>query len=181
MFASSADQSWNSWGAKPSYLPFIHELTFYGMGRGTLGSGAGLTLEVGSVLSLPGDLAPAGPWTGPHEQRITVMQEVRDGRTVLAGPALTTAGVYGPATGDTRAVVAVNPEGREADVRHVTREQMAAALGVEVKNMMERPTRIAWETAGTGQGSWLGPSLVLGALGLFLLEAILALAFSMYR
>ena len=65
MFASSADMTWNTWGGKASFLPFIHELTFYGMSRNTIGTGAGLTLTVGQKLSLPPDVTSPGNWDGP--------------------------------------------------------------------------------------------------------------------
>ena len=38
------------------------------------------------------------------------------------------AGTYAPAAGDQRPVIAVNPDYREADIRHVPGPQMAAAL-----------------------------------------------------
>jgi hypothetical protein len=50
-----------------------------------------------------------------------------------------------------------------------------------VANIMERPTVFEWQRGSENAGSWFGPSLILMALGLFVLEAILALAFSTYR
>jgi hypothetical protein len=183
LFAGSADMAWNTWGAKPSFLPFIHELTYYGMGRGTLGAGAGLTMEVGHAISLPADLASSGPWIGPREERISVMQEIKDGRAMLTSAPLTMAGTYAPTSGDMRPVVAVNCEAREADVRHVAPAQMAGALGIEAKTIMERPAALEWSQAMASQSgsSWLGPGLIGGALFLFALEALLALMFSTYR
>ena len=62
---------------------------------------------------------------------------------MLKGPVLNLAGVYGPATGDTRPVLAVNPDAREADIRHVDKpERMAAALGTDGETS-ENPTMIA--------------------------------------
>jgi hypothetical protein len=138
-------------------------------------------LDVGSAIRLPGDVAAAGPWTGPRDTRISVTQDVQDGRSVLSGPVLTMAGVYGPASGDKRPVLAVNPDTREADIRHVAKQQMAAALGTDPANILTNPAAIAWQSGASEAGSWLGPSLVLAALGLFVLETILALAFSTYR
>jgi hypothetical protein len=180
-FASTADMTWTTWPGRPSFVPFMYELTFYAMSRTSLNAGAGLTLDVGSALHLPGDLAAAGPWVGPRDTRLTVTHDIQDGRAVLNGPALHWAGVYGPATGDIRPVVAVNADVREADIRHVQKERMAAALGTDVSNVLESPSLIARQASAATPGSWLGPSLVLVALGLFLLEALLALAFSMYR
>jgi hypothetical protein len=180
-FASTADMTWTTWPGRPSFVPFVYELTFYAMSRASLNAGAGLTLDVGGALHLPGDAAAAGPWIGPHDSRLTVTQDVQEGRSVLNGPTLHWAGVYGPVTGDVRPVVAVNPEVREADIRHVQKERMAAALGTDVRNVLDNPSMIAWQSSAAMPGSWLGPSLVLAALGLFFLETILALAFSTYR
>jgi hypothetical protein len=180
-FASTADMTWTTWPGRPSFVPFMYELTFYAMSRSSVNAGAGLTLDVGAALHLPGDAASAGPWIGPRDTRLAVTHDVNEGRSVLNGPTLTVSGVYGPATGDTRPVVAVNPDVREADIRHVQKEQMAAALGADVKSVLENPSLIVWQTSTATPGSWLGPSLVLAALGLFMLESILALAFSMYR
>lgn len=182
LFASSADMAWNTWGAKPSFLPFVHELTYYGLGRGTVDSGAGLTLDVGQAVSLPGDASTAGPWAAPHDQQISVSQEIRNGRSVLSSGPLKSAGVYGPASGDMRPVIAVNPEAREADIRHVSKEQFAAALGVEPAAILQHPGKFEWATGVENPTiSWLGPKLIFAALGLFILEAILALMFSTYR
>ena len=182
LFASSADMAWNTWGAKPSFLPFIHELTYYGLARGTADAGAGLTLDVGQPLVLPGDASTAGPWIAPHDQQISVSQEIRNGRSVLSSTPLKYAGVYGPAAGDTRSVVAVNPEAREADIRHVSREQLAAALGIEAAAVLPHPAKFEWASGNENLTiSWLGPKLIIAALALFMLEALLALKFSSYR
>ncbi len=182
LFASTADMAWNTWGAKPSYLPFMHELTYYGLGRGTVDAGAGLTLEAGQPLVLPGDAATAGPWKGPRDVQVSVSQDFRQGKAVLVSSALEFAGTYGPAAGDTRAVVAVNPEAREADIRHVGKDRFAAALGVDVAAVLFHPEKLEWPVAGdNGAVSWLGPKLILAALFLFMLEALLALLFSTYR
>jgi hypothetical protein len=182
LFASSADMSWNTWGGKASFLPFIHELTFYGMSRNTIGTGAGLTLTVGQKLSLPPDVASPGNWDGPRDSHFFLTQEITEGHASLTGPALMYAGTYAPAAGDQRPVIAVNPDYREADIRHVLAPQMAAALGADV-NMIVKPNDL-YVTARTGDssgGSAFGASLLGGALIVFLIEAILALAFSTYR
>jgi len=182
LFASTADMTWNTWGAKASFLPFIHELTFYALSRSTLSAGAGMTLEVGQSVNLPGDAAPGGSWNGPRQEQFIVTAGPKDGRTMLTSPPLKYAGVYGPATGDQRAVVAVNPDTREADIRHVPNEQMAAALGADVKSIVANPlTLSANVTIADNAGTSLGVWLVLIALGLFSLETFLALIFSTYR
>ncbi len=182
LFASSADMTWNTWGGKASFLPFIHELTFYAMSRNTIGTGAGLTLTVGQSLSLPPDVASPGNWNGPRDSHFFLSQEITEGHASLKGPPLMFAGTYAPAAGDSRPIIAVNPDPREADIRHVPAAQMTAALGADPKAV-----NTAAELAQSGKtqdetgGSSFGPSLIGCALFVFLLEAILAMAFSMYR
>ena len=159
----------------------MHELTFYGLSRATLNCRCRTHARRRRRPSPPRRPRPAGPWIGPRDTRLYVTQDIQDGRSILTGPPLTMAGVYGPATGDTRPVLAVNPDIREADIRHVTNQQMAAALGTDVGNMLDNPSLIAWQDSAHHARLLVGPSLVLVALGLFLLEAILALAFSTYR
>jgi hypothetical protein len=182
LFASSADMTLSTWGGKPSFLPFIHELTFYGMSRNTIGTGAGLTLNVGQSLALPPDFAAPGNWNGPRDSHFFLTQEISDGHASLTGPPLMFSGTYAPANGDQRPVVAVNPDSREADIRHVTGPQMTAALGVDV-NTITAPNDLinVRQAADTAGGSTFGPLLLGCALIVFLIEAILALAFSTYR
>ncbi len=181
----SAQNSWNNFGAKPSFAPFIYELTLYTLGRDTLNAGAGLTLEVGSRIRLPAEIAAPGPWTisgGSREEQIWLTPSLKDGRTILESGELAVAGAGTPNSGDQRPVVAVNVEGREADIRPVDRAQMAAALGADIQSVSEQPILAAWSANSADAGhSWLGPRLLAAALGLFLLETILALAFSTYR
>jgi hypothetical protein len=188
LFASTADIAWNTFGPKPAFVPFIHELTYYTMGR-DFAAGGGSTLRLGEGIRLPAEAAPAGSWIGPREARITVTSELdKDGRSVLTSPPLTHAGTYlPPASGgsaaDGRPAVAVNPDPEEADIRHVTSQQMAAALGVDPKVIVDQPTAIADVAVSSADegASILGPSLVMAALGLFLLETVLAMMFSSYR
>ena len=71
---------------------------------------------------------------------------------------------------------------READIRHVPAESVAAALGVAADTLLPA-ARLALSpiTAETPASSWLGPALIGAALFIFLVEAFLALAFSTYR
>jgi len=162
----------------------MHELTYYGMGRGTAGAGAGLTMEVGGRVRLAADMGNAGSWNGPRDTHVSVTSETdREGRAFLSSAPLKLAGTYGPEAGDGRPVVAVNVEAREADIRHVLPAQMAAALGADAKDIVERPAMLEMASAASVQsgGSVIGPWLVGAALLLFALESVLALAFSTYR
>jgi hypothetical protein len=189
LFASTADIAWNTFGPKPAFVPFIHELTYYAMGRDfAAGGGTGSNLRLGDALRLPAEAAPAGAWIAPRDTRLTVTSELdKDGRAILTSPPLTLAGTYTPpsssAAGDNRPAVAVNPDPEEADIRHATSQQMAAALGIDPKLITEQPSAIADITIATSEqgASILGPGLVITALGLFLLETVLAMVFSTYR
>ncbi len=65
-FASTSDTSWNTWGALPSYAPFMHELFYYGISRQT----DTFTLPVGGHIHLSTDVAAPGNWSGPHNSTI---------------------------------------------------------------------------------------------------------------
>jgi hypothetical protein len=178
LFASTADTEWNTFGAEPSFLPFIHELTYYAMAR----EATGLTLRVGDKINLPAETENPGSWTAPRGGRISVSAETIDGRSRLTSGALLAAGPYG--TADGRPVVAVNPDAEEVDIRHVAAPQMAAALGIDTKDIGEAPRSLAPRAAMAEQkqaGSDLARNLLLGALGFFLLETVLARLFSVYR
>jgi hypothetical protein len=190
LFASTADIAWNTFGPKPAFVPFIHELTYYAMGRDFANGGtAASNLRLGDSLRLPAESAPAGTWIGPRDSRITVSSELdKDGRAMLVGPPLTQTGTYTPpaTTGganDARPAIAVNADPEEVDIRHVTDQQFAAALGIDPKLIVEQPTAIADVAVATSDegASILGPGLVITALGLFLLETVLAMVFSTYR
>jgi hypothetical protein len=185
LFASSADMAWNTWGAKPSYLPFVHELTYYAMNRELASA---LTLRLGDRLHLPATAAAAGAWTGPRDTRVNVSSELdKDGRAFLTSPPLTLAGTYTPpptaGAADGRPAAAVNPDAEEADIRYVPAAQMAATLGLDPALVTEGSTALAAAAVQSPQdgAGLLGPGLVGAALGLFLLETVLAMLFSTYR
>jgi hypothetical protein len=178
LFASTADTEWNTFGAEPSFLPFVHELTYYAMAR----EATGLTLRVGDKINLPAETENPGSWTAPRGKRISVSAETIDGRQRLTSSPLLAAGPY--STADGRPVVAVNPDPEEVDIRHVAAPQMAAALGINTKDIGEAPRSLAPRAAIAQQkqaGSDLARNLLLAALGFFLLETLLARLFSVYR
>jgi hypothetical protein len=178
LFASSADNQWNTWGGKPSYVPVIHELTYYVLPR----ESEALTLRVGDHVDLSAETASPGEWTGPRDTTVSVSAAMgAGGQMRLGSEALVDTGLYGPPNG--RAVVAVNPDGAEADIRHVSAAQMAAALGVDAKLIDDKPTTLlvpAPQVAQSG-AALFGPALIVGALLLFIAEALLAMLFSTYR
>lgn len=181
LFASSADNQWNTWGGKPSFVPVIHELTYYSLP----GESASMTYRVGDSIDLPGDIASPGAWSAPRNGTLSVSAEVdKDGyRRLRSGPLLV-AGLYAPAAGDGRPVVAANPDGDKADIRHVSVPQAAALLGIDAKNIEDHTTSLNAPSSlnVTGAGaSLIGPVLIGAALLLFVVEALLAMAFSTYR
>ncbi|MGN6368801.1 MAG: BatA domain-containing protein [Phycisphaerae bacterium] len=180
LFASTADTSWNTFGAKPSFVPFVHELTYYSMPRDS----ERLTLRVGDRVDLPAEVASPGTWTAPRNGTVSVTAELdKAGDMRLTSGALRLAGVYVAGGGDGRPVVAVNPDAEEADIRHVGLQQMAGATGIDVRRMVSGATELeprTRESVAESGGALLGPSLIGVALGMFLLEAVLAMMFSSY-
>jgi len=178
LFASSADTSWNTFGAEPSFLPFVHELTYYAMSR----ESNGLTLRVGDKINLPAETENPGAWSAPRGNKISVSSETVDGRPRLTSSPLLAAGPYAGADG--RPVVVVNPDPEEVDIRRVNVGQMATALGVDPKDIAEAPRSLepkAVVQEHKQTGSDLARKLLLAALGFFILETILARLFSVYR
>lgn len=183
-FAFTADTSWTSFPARPSYVPFMWELLFYGMARHE----DNLTLEPGQSLHLPADAAPAGLWEGPRGTKVSVTTSVDEERRAwLTSPALNLAGGYGPANrGGGGCVVVVNPDSRRVgDIRHLKAAEMANALGISVDNIAVQPRNLdsvaAPGTKSGNQAGELGRKLLLVALVLFVAEALLAALFSRYR
>ncbi|MCL2645507.1 MAG: BatA domain-containing protein [Phycisphaerales bacterium] len=183
LFASSADTSWNTWGGKPSFLPFMVELVYHTISA----DGGGLTLSVGDQINLPGEVENPGAWTGPRGIRFSVNSALdQDGRPRLTSMGLPAAGVYGP---EGRAVVAVNPDAEEVDIRHVSAAQMAGAMGIQSDEIVTplapgsaggSAWLVAADSKNTG-GSELARNLLLAAFALFLVETLLARIFSVYR
>ena len=180
-FASTADTRWNSFAAKPSFVPFMHELTYYAMPR----EGEALTLAIGEKINLAADAASPGSWTAPRNQRVSVTTEIgKDGRARLGSAPLTMAGLYAPTTGSTAPVIAVNTDADEADIRHIAPAAFAAATGLEAGDIVPAPRELevqSTEITKNSSTSVLGRYLILAALGLFMLETVLARVFSMYR
>jgi hypothetical protein len=179
-FAFSADTSWSSFPARPSYVPFVWELLFYGMARPT----DALTLEPGAALRLPADAAPAGLWNAPRNNKLSVTTTVdEERRGWLTSPPLAYAGVYGPAGAP--ALVAVNPDPRGADIRHLQTADMAAALGISPRDIVSQPRALdassTTSNVNNAQAGELGRKLLLAALAVFTAEAVLAALFSRYR
>jgi hypothetical protein len=180
LFASSADNQWNTWGGKPSYVPVIHELTYYVMPRDS----EAMTLRVGDRLNLSAEDAAPGEWSGPHSTTVSVSAAMaQDGRMRLSSEPLMAAGLYGPASVDGRPMLAVNPDGTEADIRHISSAQMASTLGVDAKLIDEHPQGLMQQVQQGAEGgaTLFGPALIAAALMLFIAEAILAMVFSTYR
>lgn len=181
-FASTADTSWNTFPARPSFLPFMWELLFYGLSR----EGQGLTLDLGASVHLPADAAPAGSWNGPSGMKLQIVTTVDDQRRgwITSGP-LTRAGLYGPSSPGAQAVVAVNPDGREADIRYAKPAEMAATLGISASEIVSQPRSLEMTRSSSGgpanHGNDFGLRLILVALGLFALETLMARLFSVYR
>ncbi len=180
LFAGSADTSWNTFGAKPSFVPFIHELTYYSLPR----DADRLTLPIGEKINLAAETAAPGTWTAPRNSTVTVTAELDSaGQMRLTSAPLTAAGVYVASGGDGRPVVAVNPDAEEADIRHVSPAQMSNVLGIDAGKMTNTETELdpkSSESVAESGASLLGPSLIGAALGMFLLEALLAMLFSSY-
>ncbi|MEI8198398.1 MAG: hypothetical protein WCI73_21105, partial [Phycisphaerae bacterium] len=182
-FAISADTSWTSFPARPSYVPFMWELLFYGMAR----QEGNLTLAPGQILRLPADAAPPGLWDGPRGSKVSITTTVDDERRGwLTSPALYLAGGYGPANRSGGTVAVVNPDSmRAGDIRHLKTADMANALGIPENTISVQPRNldaVATATAINGNSAGeLGRKLLLAALGLFVAEAMLAAWFSRYR
>jgi hypothetical protein len=182
LFATSSDTAWNTWGALPSYAPFMHELLYYGISR----QADNLTLPVGGTIHLAADVAAPGNWSGPHNTTASVVTAVdndkSNGRSFLISQPLRLAGVYSPTAGDPP-VIAVNTDPSEVDVRHVPAAQMSAALGIDAKDILPQPKTLEapMDAPDRDTNSDVGRNLIPIALALLVAETLLARLFSMYR
>jgi hypothetical protein len=80
----------------------------------------------------------------------------------------------------------VNVDADEADIRHVSGGAFATAVGMETADVLVGNSELGIVNsergaAGANSGSAIGRWLILAALGLFLLETLLARLFSVYR
>ncbi len=183
LFASTSDTSWNTWGALPSYAPFMHELFYYGISRQT----DTFTLPVGGHIHLATDVAAPGNWSGPHNSTLTVLTTIDkdkdEGRSFLTSDPLRWAGVYAPGSAGALPVIAVNTDPEEVDIRHVEKPEMAGALGIEQADIIAQPKTLEVQIAATGHdtNSDIGRNLIPIALILLFLETLFARMFSIYR
>ncbi len=171
--ATSADTRWTSLPAKPSFVPLMWELFYFGLSPKWLGES--MTLSVGDRINMPGDAAQPGLWSGPEGTtlRVTLMTD-SGGRGRLISDPLKKAGVYALAGGGIK--VAVNPPENEADIRHLPEKELAAKFGADSVHM-----QLAEQVAGHKESQDIGRPLLLAALFLFAAETFCARAFSMYR
>lgn len=182
LFATTADTTWTSLPAKPSFVPFMHELAYYLLA----GEADRYTLGVGQKINLPVDAGAAGWWTAPRNTRINVLLEKdKDNlqRMRLTTPPLLLSGFYAPEGG--KPTVAVNVDAAaEADIRHLSARQIATALTIDAREVIAQPNSLEFArtaaTQSSGGGS-IGRNLLVVALALFLLETVLARLFSVYK
>ncbi|MEI7767270.1 MAG: VWA domain-containing protein [Phycisphaerae bacterium] len=176
LFASSADTSWNDFPAKPSFVPFVHELVYFGLAREPIG----YNVAVGQPLQLPADVAPAGLWNGPANSKVNVTAVVdKDGKVRMTSEPLYKAGVYAPP--GLPPVVAVSVDGEEADIRHVASGQYAATLELTAEELITDAAKSASVKLDQESAGNLGRNLLLVALLLLATETLLARQFSQYR
>jgi hypothetical protein len=200
-FAASADTAWWSFPTYANFVPFLDQLLNYELSGGS----DRFTLLVGQSLDLSPDAATPGRWSAPKNTAINVVRRQKEvGATQPAATApatsasgeapmvdrlirdpdksLQAAGFYGPE--GLPPTVAVNVDGAEADIKHVSRGQFAAVLGMKEADVMAEPSSlgesfvIAVEPTGIGA---LARKLLWASLIVFTLEALFARLFSVYR
>jgi hypothetical protein len=180
LFASSAGLGWTSFATFPDFQEFIQSVMFHAISRGS----ERYTLNVNDSINLPRDVAEPGPhWFAPHNSTIAVAEETdKDHKARLTSGPLTQAGLYGP-EGATMAMIAVNVDDDEADIRHLTKGQFGDVLKMEPAEILENPAKIDASTAKAGAegGGKLPRILLFAALVLFGLETLFARLFSVYR
>jgi hypothetical protein len=153
---------------------------------------------VGEGIDLAADVAAPGSWNAPRNGKVAITREPKRGAVVTTGPAgagaekpaeriysigpLTIAGFYGPE--NSVPVVAVNPDGAEADIRHLTEDEFASAAGIDKKTVFSNPeslNMVLQSASVHALNESIGRYLLIAALALFIMETVFARMFSVYR
>ncbi len=176
--STTANDEWQSFCAKPSYLVLMHELL-----TGSVSSGdRWMNLFVGQPLEIPANVKlTATPSLKDANQTDIVLDETRSGN----GPAtyrsrpLTKPGVYTLNTGERKIPIAVNVPDDEADIRTLDDAALTRAMG-EAQMEFEGdqlPALAASNDSGNDYG-WSIMAIVLVLVGF---ECFLAMRFGHYR
>jgi len=174
--ASTATTEWNTLPLKPAFLPLIHQLVAY-LASGTDGTRNG---AIGGPLVKPLPLSEAGrrvTISNPEGGRTTLKPLVDDRGATVTLESPRTAGFYRLAVqGGTQDVFAVNRDTAESDLRSLGRDALKKLLPAQWtwiglnENLLSALSR-------TRQGIELWRYLLFAALGLMVLETMLAQLF----
>ena len=180
-FTSSADKSWNLYGATPAFVPMIRELAFYLTRRTArdnylVGEKPSVRLPstVGEVTITVGDDAPINRKTAREEGSPTA----RVALSRLEKAALVRITPVGEnATGTISArLLAINVDPAESDLTRGGRGWMTANFGTELVRVVDGEDEVAIEaTAEAGSDAWR--KFLYAVLILLLVETMLARLF----
>ncbi|HSG49677.1 MAG TPA: BatA domain-containing protein [Longimicrobiales bacterium] len=189
VWSSTLDAFWTDLALKPVFLPFVHRLVRYASGRDPVVDAftAGQVLDVADVPAMEsaglGEVAEA---LAASEERVALTPDGGSRALDAAAPflALDQAGFFQirpPGQDGVRPVtVAVNVEREEADLTPMDPDEIVAAVGgaVGAGNVAEgapataEALRLRREDQERRQSLWR--YLLVGALGLLVLESIIA-------
>ena len=185
-WATTCDTRWTEFPAQPSYLPFLYELFYAALPD----SAAKWNLQVGQAIAISaGEESEQGElgeqteltdqsWRGPEGISVTMNRRiVGDAVEVLSDPIWQT-GIYQNDGGE---VAAVNVDPVDADIRHLSADQIAAVLGISPGDVLEHPQSPADLTVSQANaGGDAGQKMIMLALAVLVMETLLARAFSRY-
>ena len=178
LFASSLDLNWSDFPTSASFLPFLHRALLHLILGGRAGSGEPL---VGNPLSWPlPPENPEGPYrcAGPGGLEIPVRVTQTDRGPVLLSDPAPEPGFYqvssqGPGgRGLSDAVVAVNTDTNESDLRPMTAEQITLLFGTDAIQL-ERDEEISRQILETRHGRELWRLCLALAFAALLAESLI--------
>jgi hypothetical protein len=180
---AAGDPEWTLLPLRDNYVAFVHELLNHAVGDTSGGGLAWQTLEAGRELRLPPtlELAESPVLASPSGQNIELRSEIRpDGAGSWVSKPLEEPGVYQLSAADRSWPIAVNLPTRESDLRPLTQQSVAAALGdIEFEWLGdELPSEIAAAPEDRPDFGW---SLLLAVLLLAGMECFMAMRFGRHR
>jgi hypothetical protein len=176
--STTANDEWQSFCAKPSYLVLMHELL-----TGSVSAGdRWMNLLVGQPLEIPAGITLTAT---PSLKDANQTEIVLDQQRVAGGPALyrsrplTRPGLYTLTTGQRKIPIAVNVPDDEADIRTIDDAALTRAMGDAPMEFEgdQLPSLASSNDAGNDYG-W---SIMLIVLMLVGFECFLAMRFGHYR
>jgi hypothetical protein len=175
-FSVAADRTWSTLPLAPLFLPLVHQIVreSAGLGRQPLYSWVTRRLELSDVLP---DVSGKAQLLGPDGQVVPLRTSREEDRTVVYAEDLRTPGIYSVARGApgaTEAVLAIDADRRESDLRPLSARDLPAVAGIPNLYVAQDRDELMRRLDEHRRGRPLAEPLLWLALALALAEIFLA-------